>query len=375
MSRSRTTSKNDPNSLAASAITHVQMDGQVALKVIRHCSEEGTGGELVQGVLLGIVINDRLEVTNCFPFPRNVGGEDNEDFDEVLFRLLNFTRKRPFDLYHPYSPTGRFIEVQYQMEMMRNLRHVNVDHLHVGWYQSSFHGSFITKTFLDSQFNYQLSIEESVALIYDPHQTSQGFPAFKAYRLTRPMMELYKEGDFNVDTLKNAKFSFLNMFEEIPIVIKNSNLTNVLMCELNSASLKPGNQVEKFDVTSHLDLGSTTSLQKTLRQLLTITDDMSQEINKYTNVQRQIFKQNQAKSLHQQKRQAENQQRLQRGEEPLPEEDLNKIFKPIPAPTRLDTLLISNQVTNYCKQVGQFSSQSLGKLFMAEAFQENSDDN
>jgi len=347
MSRSRTTSKNDPNSLAASAITHVQMDGQVALKVIRHCSEEGTGGELVQGVLLGIVINDRLEVTNCFPFPRNVGGEDNEDFDEV----------------------------QYQMEMMRNLRHVNVDHLHVGWYQSSFHGSFITKTFLDSQFNYQLSIEESVALIYDPHQTSQGFPAFKAYRLTRPMMELYKEGDFNVDTLKNAKFSFLNMFEEIPIVIKNSNLTNVLMCELNSASLKPGNQVEKFDVTSHLDLGSTTSLQKTLRQLLTITDDMSQEINKYTNVQRQIFKQNQAKSLHQQKRQAENQQRLQRGEEPLPEEDLNKIFKPIPAPTRLDTLLISNQVTNYCKQVGQFSSQSLGKLFMAEAFQENSDDN
>ena len=42
-------------------------------------------------------------------------------------------------------------------------------------------------------------------------------------------MDLYKEGDFNVDGLKNSKFSFQNMFEEIPIYVKNSNLTNVLM--------------------------------------------------------------------------------------------------------------------------------------------------
>ena len=52
------------------------------------------------------------------------------------------------------------------MEMMRNLRHVNVDHLHVGWYQSTYYGSFINKNFLDSQFNYQSSIEESIVLIY-----------------------------------------------------------------------------------------------------------------------------------------------------------------------------------------------------------------
>ena len=56
--------------------------------------------------------------------------------------------------------------VQYQMEMMRNLRHVNIDHLHVGWYQSTYLGSFINRALLDSQFNYQHSIEESVVLIY-----------------------------------------------------------------------------------------------------------------------------------------------------------------------------------------------------------------
>jgi len=52
------------------------------------------------------------------------------------------------------------------MEMMRHLRHVNVDHLHVGWYQSTYFGQFITKALLDSQFNYQHSIEESIVLVY-----------------------------------------------------------------------------------------------------------------------------------------------------------------------------------------------------------------
>ena len=52
------------------------------------------------------------------------------------------------------------------MEMMRNLRHVNVDHLHVGWYQSTFFGMYLNKALLDSQFNYQHSIEESIVLIY-----------------------------------------------------------------------------------------------------------------------------------------------------------------------------------------------------------------
>lgn len=56
--------------------------------------------------------------------------------------------------------------VQYQMEMMRNLRKVNIDHLHVGWYQSTYFGGFINRALLDSQYNYQHSIEESVVLIY-----------------------------------------------------------------------------------------------------------------------------------------------------------------------------------------------------------------
>ncbi|PWA33726.1 hypothetical protein CCH79_00007458 [Gambusia affinis] len=70
-----------------------------------------------------------------------------------------------------------------------------------------------------------------------------------------------------------------------------------------------------------------------------------------------------------QRRQQENVQRQSRGEPPLPEEDISKLFKPPQAPPRMDTLLIAGQINNYCQNVKEFTSQNLGKLFMAEALQ------
>ncbi|GAA6092171.1 eukaryotic translation initiation factor 3 subunit H-A [Tachysurus ichikawai] len=57
------------------------VDRQVVLKIIKHYQEEGQGSEVVQGVLLGLVVDDRLEITNRFPFPQHT--EDDADFDEV----------------------------------------------------------------------------------------------------------------------------------------------------------------------------------------------------------------------------------------------------------------------------------------------------
>lgn len=65
-------SRNQNGSLSASL--------QVVLKIIKHYQEEGQGSEVVQGVLLGLVVDDRLEITNCFPFPQHT--EDDADFDE-----------------------------------------------------------------------------------------------------------------------------------------------------------------------------------------------------------------------------------------------------------------------------------------------------
>ena len=62
---------------------------QVVLKIIKHCQEEGSAGELVQGVLLGLIQNKKLEITNCFQFPSNRAGEDDEE-DEGKDAMLLF---------------------------------------------------------------------------------------------------------------------------------------------------------------------------------------------------------------------------------------------------------------------------------------------
>ncbi|XP_052243304.1 eukaryotic translation initiation factor 3 subunit H-like [Dreissena polymorpha] len=314
---------------------YVQIDGLVVLKIIKHCQEEGTAGqELVQGVLLGLEVDNRLEITNCFPFPRH---SEEEDFDEV----------------------------QYQMEMMRNLRKVNIDHLHVGWYQSTYFGGSINRSLLDSQFNYQHSIDESVVLIYDPLKTTQGFLSLKAYRLTPDMMKYYggRDPDFSPEGLKAAGISFENIFKEIPVHIKNSHLVNSLLCEIE----EPVEEQESFD---YLDLGTSSMLEKNLRLLMESVDEVAMDANKFVNFQRQLQKQNMLKQQHIQKRQQENIQRVARGEKPLPEEDINKLFKPIPVPPRLDSLLVTGQIDNYCQQIGEFAAQSFGKLFVAETLQE-----
>ena len=49
------------------------------LKIIKHCHDHSLGADdLVQGVLLGLVEDTKLEVTHCFPFPRH---NDDEEFD------------------------------------------------------------------------------------------------------------------------------------------------------------------------------------------------------------------------------------------------------------------------------------------------------
>ncbi|KAK1895432.1 Eukaryotic translation initiation factor 3 subunit H, partial [Dissostichus eleginoides] len=64
-----------------SPVNQIQIEGLVVLKIIKHYQEEGQGSEVVQGVLLGLVVEDRLEITNCFPFPQHT--EDDADFDEA----------------------------------------------------------------------------------------------------------------------------------------------------------------------------------------------------------------------------------------------------------------------------------------------------
>ena len=321
----------------------VQIDGLVAMKLIKHCHEVESGG-IAQGALLGLVA-DRLEITHSFPFPSasnaNVAGDDAANAANV-----------------------NNDDEDFQLSMMRRLRMVNVDHLHVGWYQSASFGDFLSPQLLESHFAYQTAIEESVCLIYDTAKTSKGFLSLKAYRLTPQAVELYKTGDFMPETIKNLKVSYDSLFQEVPIVVKNSHLVNELLLELS----------EEIPVqvagTQFLDLGTADVLETQLKRLMDTVDELNQEAVKYNKYQNMAVKQFQDKSRWIQKRQLENAGRTARGEEPLPDEDINKVFKPLVAPSRLNSLVLSGQTLSTSEQVAQFCSQSLAKLFVTDALQQ-----
>lgn len=55
---------------------------------------------------------------------------------------------------------------QYQVDILKKLRAINIDYHQVGWYQSTYLSSHVTKDFLASHGGYQRAISESVVLIY-----------------------------------------------------------------------------------------------------------------------------------------------------------------------------------------------------------------
>ncbi len=114
------------------------------LKIVKHCQEMGGGAELAQGILTGMVQTTsenakRIEVTNCFGLP-NINNQKTADYDEVCNVLIT--------------------------DNLKTFRHLNIDHLIIGWYQSSLFANFVNKIFVEDHFMYQSVVDESIVLIY-----------------------------------------------------------------------------------------------------------------------------------------------------------------------------------------------------------------
>jgi translation initiation factor 3 subunit H len=307
----------------------------VVLKIIKHCKENLP--ELVTGQLLGLDVESTLEVTDCFPFPTRIRDENEDQADENVGGA------------------------EYQIEMMRCLREVNVDNNTVGWYSSTYMGAFLNELTIETQYNYQERIQKSVVVIYDPLKTSQGALSLKAYRLTQAFMQLYRSQTFTKESLNRANVSSHDIFEEVPIRIHNSLLSSAFLYELQETGAAEAD-FEK------LDLSTNPFLEKSLEFLVECLDDLSAEQGKFQFFQRNLQRQSIQQNQWLQKRRAENAARKLSGEPLLPEEEdgsVNPIFKAIPEPSRLESLLITNQIHNYCKQVNNFSGNSFTKLFLA----------
>lgn len=101
--------------------------------------------------------------------------------------------KKAVDLY--------IYTAQYQLDMMRCLRAVNVDNNTVGWYRSSHLGNFVDISLIDTQYNYQKSLgAQSAVIVHDVSKSAaQGNLSLRAFRLTDAFMKQYESNKFTTE--------------------------------------------------------------------------------------------------------------------------------------------------------------------------------
>lgn len=102
-------------------------------------------------------------------------------------------------------------------------------------------------------------------------------------------------------------------------------------------------------------------------------DELNQEAIKFNRYQLLVVRQQQDKHRWLLKRAQENAARAAKDEPPLPEEDVNKLFKPHTVPPRLNPMIVAGQINTYSQHISQFCSQSLAKLYLTQALQNAKD--
>ncbi|KAF8821037.1 putative eukaryotic initiation factor-3, subunit 3 [Cardiosporidium cionae] len=320
----------------------VEIDGLVLAKIIKHCRDNYP--TTVSGKLLGTDVNDKLEVTNCFPLPQK------KDLNTALQREKAATPEE----------IDEKVEEEYEkyQEKMSELMHdVNVDCFAVGWYQTLTYSDFQNKETIDALVQYQGTNDKAILLGYDPLLNATGRMAFKAYRASEKFRSIYysHEGDSS----KFNKLSGKDILVEVPISIKIAPLLESYLLEWGiGQSLQDQGDFDAFE------LDHNSYLEKNLSVLSNTLDAMMEEQEKLQKYQREHVKQQFTQKQLQERHKLENEQRQLRGEAPLPMEYSGPAFRHIEPPSQINSLLMCNQAALQCKEINTTCAESLAKTFL-----------
>jgi len=284
----------------------VQIDALVFLQIMKHCRQHTP--HPVNGGLLGLDVEDTLQVTHSFGYVLRGSGDDTANSAEE--------------------------DNQYQIDTLKKLREVNVDSNTVGWYQTTHLGQFFSSTIINHQYLYQTDIaKRSVLLVYDSLQSAIGKASFKALQLSPEFMKVYSEAD-SAGRAAMAEFPSSEMFIEIPVTISCSAIAEAFLVDWAIA--------DPTSTTSHLgvlDVENQAFLEKNVQLLIGSIHDLGEE---------------QSKLIAYEKSQARKGDAMQKG--------MNRMRNT--PPKHMDTMILSQQIQNYCKAINGFATDSFGKLFL-----------
>ncbi|KAH8120453.1 translation initiation factor 3 subunit 3 [Phellopilus nigrolimitatus] len=323
-------------------ITTVQLDALVVTKIVKHSSEAHPTSAL--GLLIGIDLDGTLEISNVFPLPST-----NDDEDKSTKALA-----------------------RYQASMLRSLKEVQADDAVVGFYQSNSLGAFFRQSLLDLQVVHQDRLRHGgVVVVHDASQASHGNAAFRAFRLSKTFLHAYRTGKFNTQSLIDHKLTFSSIVDEIPLRIRTNPLLNAFLNKLTKPSSPSTSPASSSSAAlppsfSPLDLNSV-PLTQNLSQVLDALDDYKTEEGNLAYHARQAGREKARAEAHMQKRREENALRTSQGLAPLPEDDVSRLFKIPPEPSRLESILLLGQIDAYSKSLAEGASVGLVKMYAANA--------
>jgi len=291
-------------------VVEVHVDGLALIKIVKHCRDALP--KMVAGSLLGLDQGSILEVTHCFPFlaPGSLDDRDAGDVEDDV--------------------DGE----EYQMEMMKMLREVNVDNNCVGWYKSIYAGSFCQSPLVETQLSYQDNLcSNCVVLLYDPSETNL---SVKAYQISEEFVASYR-------SKSNSFVSPSSILVQLPLKVRNPGLINALLYGIHTSC--------QLKVLSSLGIEAASPIELNLEHCCQWVDDLLEEQNKFQNYLRSIERYKDHLRWHA-KRKSETE-----------DEDLqNPLWKSISQPPRLDSLLIANQIQNYCTGINSHAAYVLSAL-------------
>lgn len=168
--------------------------------------------------------------------------------------------------------------------------------------------------------------------------------------------------------------TFSTILEEIPLKIRTNALLDSFLGTIAEPSPSPLEDVSPESATtsslppsfSNLELG-TTGLTRNLEQIIETIDAYRTEEGNLAYLGRQIGREKARAESYISKRKEENATRVAQGLAPLPEEDIQRLFK-IPAePSRLESMLLLGQVDAFAKSLEGSAGNGLVKMYAAKA--------
>ena len=174
--------------------------------------------------------------------------------------------------------------------------------------------------------------------------------------------------------------TFSSIFEELPIKIHTSTLASAFLNMFSKPSAPtalqsfaarsmttlPAPHSSVSPDFSHLDLGIPSAVVKNLEQVVEGLDNYRTEENNIAYLTRQIAREKSKADAYVTSRKEDNARRVAQGLPPLPEEDISRLFKIPPDPSRLESMLLLGQIDASAKNLEEATGTGLVRIYAAQ---------